>query len=221
MTTASTAQVRTYVNTKTAVDAQPAGARAGVVPEVVRVLYGLTGYGAALLYLAVGSTALLSSSEHPGVRAAVVIASLGWALALTLWGTAVLRSSQRSWPSFTRIMVPVAVTVTLAAVLRNVMFEPLGERSLDVTALCAVALGLVILSCRGYLQRRPATSSADVAKRPPPAGRLLLGLAGASVLVASIAAPGLAASTAGDFAVPHSEHGQNQQPVLPETEHHH
>ncbi|GAA1344752.1 hypothetical protein GCM10009611_20280 [Arthrobacter roseus] len=192
-----------------------------VMPEVVRVLCGLAGYGAALLYAGVGSTALLAWSGIPTLRMSVVVFSLIWAVALALWATAVLRSSRRSWPTFAKILVPVAVTVTLGATLKSAMFAPLGERSLDITALCAVALGLIILACRGYLQRRPTTSSADVGRSDAPAGRLLLGLAAASVLVAAVATPGLAASTAGEFAVPHSEHGQNLQPVLPEPGHHH
>ncbi len=196
-------------------------AHSAVIPEVVRVLCGLAGYGAALLYSGVGSTALLASSELSVLQLSVVVPSLFWALALALWATAVLRSSRQSWPSFTRILVPASVLITLTATLQGAMFAPLGERSLDVTALCAVALGLVILAGLGYLQRRPATASADVGRSDAPAGRLLLGLAGASVLVATVAAPGLAASTAGEFAVPHSEHGRDQGPVLPEPEHHH
>lgn len=183
---------------------------APVLPEAVRVFSGLAGYGAALLYAGIGATALLDRSGAPVLLGLTGGASIAWALLLVIWATASLRRPEVIWPVFSGLLVPLAAALTLAVVVGQAMFLPLGQRSLDLTAVAAVVLGFVILGSVGYLRRRP------MCPNQPPAGRLLAALALSATLVAAIATPGLAASTAGQFAVPHGEHGGNSPsaPVL-------
>jgi hypothetical protein len=82
--------------------------------------------------------------------------------------------------------------------------------SLAVSHLAALLLTLMILASAGWLRRQRsgaamAAADGDTAGLRP--GRLLLAAFGCAVLVAAVATPGLAASTAGQFAVPHGSHG--------------
>ena len=86
-----------------------------------------------------------------------------------------------------------------------------------VSQLAALLLTLMIVASAGWLRRQgtsgdkatatvtASAAGADTAGLRP--GLLLLAAFGCAVLVAAVATPGLAASTAGQFAVPHGSHG--------------
>jgi multisubunit Na+/H+ antiporter MnhB subunit len=94
--------------------------------------------------------------------------------------------------------------------LAGIVFTASGTPGLGLTQLSALLLNLMVIASVGWLGRsgdrrqRMATSPQAAGMRP---GRLLLAAFAGAVLVAGITTPGLAASTAGQYAVPHGGHG--------------
>jgi hypothetical protein len=107
------------------------------------------------------------------------------------------------------------VFLHLVAVAAGIWWPGGSPRSLDGTALSAAVLELVILGCVGWLGRRTFRPG----DHPPAVGPLLLVTFTAAIVVAAITTPGLAATAAGQHAVPHGEHG-GTSPNSPAGHHH-
>ena len=122
-------------------------------------------------------------------------------LAWSLWGL------HRNSLVFARYAVP-ALAVAAAAHVAVMAAGISTQRSLDVSHLAALGLTLMALAGAGWLRRQHKTNDGG-AHGQPRTGRLLAAAFGAAVVVATVATPGLAASMAGQHAVPHGEHGQS------------
>lgn len=143
-----------------------------------------------------------TASATPGMVAAGV-ATLAAGLAFLAWS---LRGLHRNSLVMARFAFPV-LAVTAAAHLAATVAGISSLRSLDVSHFAALGLTLMALAGAGWLRRQHKTNDGG-AHGQPRTGRLLAAAFGAAVVVASVATPGLAASMAGQHAVPHGEHGQ-------------
>lgn len=176
--------------------------------ELLRLLTGFTAIGSGLTFFALAADALLASN---GVLNAVPGAAVGlWAIALTTWGILSLsglpgrnRTTRLLSVSVPRVL-PGAAVVVLGLLSWSALLAPAESREFNLTLASALALVLLQLGCHGALRRR--TDGTAPGRQPSP-GKLLGGLFLSAVLVAGITTPGLAASTAGDSAVPHGQHG--------------
>ncbi len=207
---------------------------AALLPEAVRLFTGFAGLGAAAVIFGLssnlvaaavqdfGSTASESGSTTAasvlGLAAAVIVGV--WALCLLLWAMGSLRSGAPVWPLLTGRLLPAAVALQLGALIYGLWQLPAANRTFDLSSACAVVLELAILGSIGWLRRSsgPDRSTAAEPSEPahskaPPAGRLLAVMFAAALLVAAVATPGLAATTAGLHAVPHGEHGAHRPSV--------
>lgn len=143
-----------------------------------------------------------TASATPGMVAAGVT-TLAAGLAFLAWS---LRGLHRNSLVMARFALPV-LAVTAAAHLAVTVAGISSQRSLDVSHFAALGLTLMALAGAGWLRRQHKTNDGG-AHGQPRTGRLLAAAFGAAVVVASVATPGLAASMAGQHAVPHGEHGQ-------------
>ncbi|MGO4144914.1 hypothetical protein AB4Y77_07500 [Paenarthrobacter sp. YAF11_1] len=143
-----------------------------------------------------------TSSATPGMVVAGV-ATLAAGLAFLAWS---LRGLHRNALVFARFALPV-LAVAAAAHLAVSVIGISSLRSLDVSHFAALGLTLMALAGAGWLRRQHKTNDGG-AHGQPRTGRLLAAAFGAAVVVATVATPGLAASMAGQHAVPHGEHGQ-------------
>ena len=183
----------------------PGGAFARTWPPVAAL-------GAGLVHLAVAASA-------PPVLAVVLVAIGGAGI---VWSIAVLRAE--------RIVVPrlaLAVAASSSAVWASLAFT-LGAigvgtptTSIPLLPLLAATVFTLFIAvvCGRMLRRTDAADVADsrgtVSGSTEPRGasesagawRYLAALASAAVLVGALATPALAATGAGQLAVPHGEHG--------------
>jgi hypothetical protein len=168
----------------------------------VRLLAGFAGFGAGSVNLAISSSMFAApGAMGPARLLAGVLAGL-WGAAL-LAGAVVFLGRERPAGHWTRYALSGAAVVHLAAIA-------FGASGLSLTQLSALLLTLMAIASIGWLRRsgerrqHKDTPPQPVGMRP---GRLLLAAFAGAVLVAGIATPGLAASTAGQYAVPHGGHG--------------
>ncbi|WP_299165386.1 hypothetical protein [uncultured Arthrobacter sp.] len=141
-----------------------------------------------------------------------------WAAALVSWGILALRGPGRNRGiALLAVAVPAALpsaaAVVLGALAWGALLAPAGSRNFNLTLASALALVLLQLGCHGALRRRAGMQRGTGSGTQASPGRLLAGLFFSAVLVAGITTPGLAASTAGDNAVPHGEHGSVPAPA--------
>ncbi|MCD4853023.1 hypothetical protein LN996_19575 [Arthrobacter sp. AK01] len=141
-----------------------------------------------------------SVTSGPAIAGAATLAGGLAFLAWSLWGL------HRNTLVFSRYALPV-LAVAAAAHLAATVTGVTTQRSLDVSHFAALGLTLMALAGAGWLRRQHKTNDGG-AHGQPRTGRLLAAAFGAAVVVASVATPGLAASMAGQHAVPHGEHGQ-------------
>jgi hypothetical protein len=185
----------------------------------VGLLAGFAGFGAGAVNLAISASLLLPPAAGAGAPPAGGVAAAGavagiWGLAILAWTVLTLRRGQLlcTGPA-TALLVAAALVHAVAAAGG----QPMSSGSLAVSHLAALLLTLMILAAAGWLRRQrsgAAMAAADAAVAPADRdttglrpGRLLLAAFGCAVLVAAVATPGLAASTAGQVAVPHGSHG--------------
>lgn len=175
----------------------------------VRLVAGFAGFGAGSVNLAIASS-IFAAAARP-LQPVELLAGA----AAGLWGTALLAGAivflAKDRPAGGR---RAGCTLAGAAVvhLAAVAFAVPRTSSLNLTQLSALLLTLMILASFGWLRRAESRSESGrqgsrvtaASVRP---GQLLLGAFAGALLVAGIATPGLAASTAGQYAVPHGEHG--------------
>lgn len=182
----------------------PSPAPGALLPEAVRMLAAFAGLGAGMLSFGISST-LLASAGSPGIWAGA-IAAAAWGTVLTAWAVQRLRLQAPGWSGAVIRLAPVSVLVHVAAVIHGLWWLPASSRTLDLAAMSALALNLVFAGSVGWLARQRLLGSGPPAVAPAP-GRLLPALIMAALAVAVIATPGLAATTAGQHAVPHGQHG--------------
>jgi len=172
----------------------------------VRLLTGFAGFGAGSVNLAISSSMFASAGAvEPARLLAGVLAGL-WGAALLAGAVVFLARERLVGGRWTRYALSSAAAVHLA----GIVFAASGTPGLGLTQLSALLLTLMVIASVGWLGRsgdrpqRMATSPQAAGMRP---GRLLLAAFAGAVLVAGITTPGLAASTAGQYAVPHGGHG--------------
>ncbi|MEV7660188.1 hypothetical protein [Paenarthrobacter sp. NPDC089316] len=188
---------------------------------VLYVYFAAMAAGMVELSLAAGYLAGAGSAAPGIVAAGVATLAAGLAfLAWSLWGL------HRNSLVFARYAVPV-LAVAAAAHVAVMAAGVTAQRSLDVSHFAALGLTLMALAGAGWLRRQHKTNDGG-AHGQPRTGRLLAAAFGAAVVVATVATPGLAASMAGQHAVPHGEHGrapsgengQGTNPALDPGHHH-
>ena len=192
---------------------------------------GIAGLGVAAL--AAASSASLASTFGIGSAPAPWWAWLG-AIASAVWAGMALvyavASLLKAAAPAVNLAVPCLVLVSsvhLASILAGLWGFPEGAKNLDLTIGSLLLLELSVLSVfmwqrkrRKNLPHRAVRSSSLV---------VLGGMFASSVAVAAVASLGLAASSAGELAVPHSEHGIHHSgdidpgiiQKMKQAEHHH
>jgi hypothetical protein len=193
--------------------------------DAVRLFAGFAGLGAAAVNLAVSSSLFAAAGPALPGRAAGAAVALLWGTALLAWTYAGLSRGRFPLPRTSARLLPAAAASHVAAL---VFGAGGGMAGLGISHLAALLLTLMIIAATSWLGRSPTRigrSSADAAggrvlaggpvlpgdsARMPAArlgaGQLLPAAFAGALLVAAITTPGLAASTAGQFAVPHGEH---------------
>ncbi|WP_457949271.1 hypothetical protein ACTAQI_02260 [Pseudarthrobacter sp. alpha12b] len=181
----------------------------------VRLVTGFAGFGAGSVNLAISSSFFAAGSPEPAELLAGVVAGL-WGAALLAGAVAFLAMDRPAGNRWARSALAGAAAAHVAAIA----FPMSTTSGLSLTQLSALLLTLMIFASLGWLQRasiRQGDVRQDSDRQPVPAaagaagvrpGRLLLGAFAGAVLVAGITTPGLAASTAGQYAVPHGEHSK-------------
>lgn len=171
----------------------------------VRLVAGFAGFGAGSVNLAISSSIVAAGVSNPGLLIAAAAAGL-WGVALLAGAVLFLARERPVGRPAQYALAAAAVTHLGAVVLPG--FAPAG---LGLTQLSALLLTLMMIASLAWLRRaevrrdqRLPTAREGAGIRP---GRLLLAAFAGAVLVAGITTPGLAASTAGQYAVPHGEHG--------------
>jgi hypothetical protein len=174
--------------------------------DAVRLFAGFAGLGAAAVNLAVASSLFAAVGPALPVTAAGATAALLWGAVLLGWTVAGLSRNRFPMPRASTLLLPAAAAVHVAAI---VLGAGSGMAGLGVSHLAALLLTLMILAATSWLSRRspnlPGGFGENASGRPG-AGTLLAAAFAGALLVAAITTPGLAASTAGQFAVPHGEH---------------
>ncbi|MHC6591197.1 hypothetical protein [Arthrobacter sp. C152] len=170
----------------------------------VRLVAGFAGFGAGSVNLAISSSFFAAGSPGPAGLLAGVAAGL-WGAALLAGAVAFLAKDRLAGNRWARYALAGAAAAHVAAIA----FPASTASGLSLTQLSALLLTLMILASLGWLQRDGALQGragqpAGSGTRP---GRLLLAAFAGAVLVAGITTPGLAASAAGQYAVPHGDHG--------------
>ncbi|WP_245531575.1 hypothetical protein [Arthrobacter globiformis] len=179
--------------------------------DAVRLFAGFAGLGAAAVNLAVASSLFAAAGPVLPARAAGGAAALLWGTALLGWTIAGLSRNRFPLPRTSALLLPAAAAVHMAAI---VLGARSGMAGLGISHLAALLLTLMTLAATFSLGHRspslPGRSgqngSDQNASGRMGAGTLLAAAFTGALLVAAITTPGLAASTAGQFAVPHGEH---------------
>lgn len=194
------------------VPAQPAPAEpdqpAGGAPAfpAVRLVTGFAAFGAGSVDLAISSSFFAGGTGTPGTTGYAVGAIAGvWGAVLLAAGVAYLARGRVPG----RRAVPVLGTAAGLHVAVIGVSTPEMSR-LNLSHLAALLLTLMIVASVAWLRRNSATHRPAATEGAATPGQLLLAAFAGAVLVAGIATPGLAASTAGQYAVPHGEHGQGE-----------
>ena len=174
--------------------------------DAVRLFAGFAGLGAAAVNLAVASSLFAAGGTGFPGRAAGAAAALLWGAALLGWTVAGLSRNRFPMPRASALLLPAAAAAHVAAI---VLGAGSGMAGLGISHLAALLLTLMILAATSWLGRRspklPGGPGQSASGRLG-AGQLLAAAFAGALLVAAITTPGLAASTAGQFAVPHGEH---------------
>ena len=163
----------------------------------VRIVTGFAGFGAGSVNLAISSSIFAAGFGEPEKVIAGALAGF-WGAALLAGAVVFLAKDRPAGGRWVRYVLAAAAVAHLAALI----FPTSATSGLGLTQLSALLLTLMMIASLEWL-RRAAGERAGM--RP---GRLLLAAFAGAVLVAGITTPGLAASTAGQYAVPHGEHGK-------------
>jgi hypothetical protein len=151
-------------------------------------------WGGGLIQLALGAGAITGVGRDPAIRAAGIFLIVIGAVAIG-WGAATLARG--------RIVVPrLSIAGSLAGILTTAATMALDPTRVSVFAVAAASALLVVvaLGCALALRRASHPPRLPDAARPR-----LIGLLVAALLVAGVVTPALAATNAGQHAVPHGE----------------
>ena len=183
---------------------------------VVRLVAGFAGFGASSVSLAIASSLFTAAAAGRSLLLVPAIAAALWGTALLGWTVAALRSGSFPWPRLSSALLLAAASLHLLSLLSGGGTDLAG---LNISHLAALLLTLTVVAAQAWLQRqarlqRQASvrgavgggASGGGTSGGAGAGRLLLGAFAGAVAIAAITTPGLAASTAGQFAVPHGSH---------------
>lgn len=183
--------------------------------------------GIASLAIAAASSLLpWTNSGTPTVAGptgwALGLASAAYGLTALAYGLQSLRSGNLSHVGALGVVVAVAAAIHLAAFVAGLWWMPETGRTFDVTLAALLVLELSVSAVLGWqnnlvLRRRLPRRAPKRSGREVSAAGLVGTLFAASILVASLTTVGMAASTAGELAVPHSGHGGSHQgePTVP------
>lgn len=155
------------------------------------------GMGAGLVELSIASSYI--SSRGPLLWAGGIFAV--WGLGLLAGSIASLQRGRLRFRKPTTIGLLAAVLVHVA-----VLAAGMAQRVLDGGHLADLFLILMALGSSSWLARRYRDDPGGTATAPPRTGALVGAAFAAAVVVAAVTTPGLAASVAGQHAVPHGEH---------------
>lgn len=200
-----------------------AGNAGSPVVAAVRLLTGFAGFGAGTVNLAISASIVAAAASAPEPAMPVTgVAAAVWGVALLAGAVVFLARDRPAGGPWVLSVLAVAAAVHLAATALTPAAP--AASNLSLTQLSAMLLTLTIIASLGWLQRTAEQQHSErqdsdwqhgerqqVPAVPAGAGvrpgRLLLGAFAGAVLVAGITTPGLAASTAGQYAVPHGSHG--------------
>lgn len=199
------------MDTSTAPRTTEVGAQGGVADAPSWPAFAA--WGGGLIQLALGAGAITGAGGIPAIRAAGILLAVIGVVAIG-WGAATLARG--------RIVVPrLGIAGSLAGILATVAAMALDPTRVSVFAvaaasalLVAVALGCALAVRRAARSRTrfptPSPLAADASSGAsgrvgPAGGRRLVGLVVSAVLVAGVVTPALAATEAGQHAVPHGE----------------
>lgn len=196
----------------------------------ITLLACFAGMAAGMVELSLAAGYLAGSQEQgPGpvvpasLQPAAGAIALLWGLSLLLWSVLSLHRGRLRWAA------PAAAALAASAAVHFIATAVgLKLHLLDAGHLASFFLALLALGAASWLRRQGGSSpdtgggpsSAEAATAPPRAGALLSAAFAAAVVVSAIATPGLAASFAGQHAVPHGGHGMpGGQPPSPGHRH--
>lgn len=174
----------------------------------------LSSAGASSLIAGTGGTAGTGGVSPWGPWLAAAAAA-AWAAAALAGAVVSFRSANLPRTALTVRAVAAAAAVHLAVLLAGMWRLPETVRSFDMTVAALLVLELSVLAVLGWQHnsslRVDAPSGgvqATTGARHQPSALAVVGtLFAASILVAAVTTSGLAASSAGALAVPHSGHG--------------
>jgi hypothetical protein len=178
---------------------------------VVRLVSGFAGFGAGSVSLAISSSLFTAAAVGRPLLLVPAIATALWGTALLGWTVAGLRRGSFPWPRLSAALLLTAAALHVLSIIGGGGTDLAG---LNISHLAALLLTLSIVAAQAWLRRQSGLGNAAGTVSPSAGtvslgagtGRLLLGAFAGAVAVAAITTPGLAASTAGQFAVPHSGH---------------
>lgn len=155
----------------------------------------IAAWGGGLIQLALGAGAVTTAGGSPAIRVAGFLLIAMGAAAIG-WGAATLARG--------RIVVPrLSVAGSLAGILlvaATMALDPTRVSVFAVAAASALLIAVALAAAVGIRRARRPRSSRPDGGRPR-----LLGLFVAAILVAGVVTPALAATEAGQHAVPHGE----------------
>lgn len=155
----------------------------------------IAAWGAGLVQLALGAGAIMTAGGGPAIRVAGILLVVIGAGALG-WGAATLARG--------RIVVPrLSIAGSLAGILAATAAMVLDPTRVSVFAVAAGIALLIAVALGSALTLRRARHGG--AAKADAGHRHLVGLILGAVLVAGIVTPALAATEAGQHAVPHGE----------------
>ncbi len=203
---------------------------------VVRLVAGFAGFGAGSVTLAISASLFTAAAGRP-LLLVPAIATAVWGTALLGWTVAALLRGSFPWPRLSAALLLTAAALHVLSIIGGGGTDLAG---LNISHLAALLLTLTMVAAQAWLRRQAGlgdaagtasgtlsagagTVSAGACTVPAGAGtasvgagagagRLLLGAFAGAVAIAAITTPGLAASTAGQFAVPHSSHSDSSHP---------
>lgn len=167
----------------------------------------IPGLGGAASRLNTAPWILLLSGVTGVVSASYALAALGY-------GAAAFRTGRLPAVRVLQFGVSLAAALHLGALLLGVWGIPGAKREFDLTLASLLVLELAVVAAVGW-RGHAASRRSFVRKGAKPRSALTVvgTLFAASVLVAAVTTPGLAASTAGSLAVPHSGHSTPEKSV--------
>ena len=171
-----------------------------------------------------GGLVLLALAAGAGGAAAGALAVAG--IAGLSWGVLSLRAGRAIVPAValgvsTAVLVGAGALVgTGLAVATGVAVGPLVAASVFIAVVAAHTAFVVRRRSRAARPTPDRDRSVDATTRPAVDGRLsLVGLVAGALLVAGLATPALAATEAGELAVPHGEHGKQGGTSVTDADH--